>query len=62
MANLPLASIPATEVRTLQSSAVGQEYLISVALPFHYAERPERTYPVIYVLDANQFFGMVVEM
>ncbi len=62
MANLPLASIPATEVRTLQSSAVDQEYLISVALPFHYAERPERTYPVIYVLDANQFFGMVVEM
>jgi uncharacterized protein len=62
MTNLPLASIPATEVRTLQSSAVDQEYLISVALPFHYAERPEKTYPVIYVLDGNLFFGMVVEM
>lgn len=62
MANFPLASIPATEVRTLRSSAVDQEYLISVALPFHYAEHPEKTYPVIYVLDANLFFGMVVEM
>ncbi len=61
MASLPLSSIPATEVRTLQSSAVGQEYLISVALPFHYHERTER-YPVIYVLDANLHFGMVVDM
>jgi uncharacterized protein len=62
MANFPLATIPATEVRTLRSTAVDQEYLISVALPFHYAEHPDKTYPVIYVLDANLFFGMVVEM
>lgn len=62
MHNFPLASIPATEVRTLRSSAADQEYLVSVALPFHYEERPEKTYPVIYVLDANLFFGMVVEM
>jgi predicted alpha/beta superfamily hydrolase len=62
MANYPLATIPATEVRTFHSAAVEQEYLISIALPFHYAEHPEKTYPVIYVLDANLFFGMVVEM
>jgi predicted alpha/beta superfamily hydrolase len=62
MADFPLASIPATEVRTLRSSAVDQDYLISVALPFHYTEHPEKRYPVIYVLDANLFFGMVVEM
>jgi predicted alpha/beta superfamily hydrolase len=62
MADFPLASIPATEVRTLRSSVVDQEYLVSVALPFHYHERLEKTYPVIYVLDANLFFGMVVEM
>lgn len=61
MTNFPLASIPATEVRTLRSSAVDQEYLISVALPFHYHDYPEKTFPVIYVLDANLFFGMVVE-
>ncbi len=62
MAAFPLASIPATEVRTLRSSAADQEYLVSVALPFRYAEHPEKSYPVVYVLDANLFFGMVVEM
>lgn len=62
MANYPLATIPATEVRTLHSAAVGQDYLISVALPYHYAEHLDKTYPVIYVLDANSYFGMVVEM
>lgn len=62
MSNLPFATIPATEVRTILSSVVGQEYLISVALPFHYDEHPEKTYPVIYVLDANLFFGLVTDM
>ncbi len=62
MSNFPLASIPDTEVHTLRSSVTAQEYLISVALPFHYHTRPEQTYPVIYVLDYNLYFGMVVEM
>jgi uncharacterized protein len=62
MTTLPLASIPATEVRSLHSAAAGQEYLISVALPFHYEDRSDLTYPVIYVLDANLFFGLVVDM
>ena len=61
-AQFPLASIPATEVRVLQSVVADQDYLISVALPFHYEEHPEKTYPVIYVLDANLYFGMVVDM
>ena len=62
MTNYPLATIPGTEVRTLYSPAVSQEYQLSVALSFHYAEHPDKTYPVIYVLDANTNFGMVVEM
>ncbi len=62
MSNYPAATIPGTEVRTLYSQVVEQEYLISVALPFHYAKYPEKNYPVIYVLDANLYFGMVVEM
>ncbi len=62
MAAFASASIPATEVRVLRSSANGQEYLISVALPFHYADHSEKAYPVIYVLDANLFFGLVVDM
>jgi hypothetical protein len=62
MTTFPLASIPATEVRVLHSVVANQEYLISVALPFGYTEHPEKTYPVIYVLDANLYFGMVVDM
>lgn len=62
MTTLPLASIPATQVRVLQSAVANQDYLISVALPFHYDEHSEKVWPVIYVLDANLYFGMVVEM
>lgn len=62
MPPLPLASMPGTEVRILHSVAANQDYHISVALPFGYAEHPDITYPVIYVLDANLYFGMVVDM
>lgn len=62
MNNYPLASIPATQARRLRSAAIGQQYLISVATPFNYTEQPDLRYPVIYLLDANSYFGMVVEM
>jgi predicted alpha/beta superfamily hydrolase len=56
----PQVTIPHTEVHMLSSSSVDQEYQISVALPFSYADSDER-YPVLYVLDANGCFGMVTE-
>ncbi len=62
MTNFPLASIPATEVRVVHSAVARQDYLVSVALPFHYAEHSEKVWPVIYVLDANLYFGLVVDM
>jgi predicted alpha/beta superfamily hydrolase len=58
----PLASIPATEVRVVHSAVAQQDYLVSVAVPFHYAEHLEKVWPVIYVLDANLYFGLVVDM
>lgn len=58
----PAATIPDTEVLIIPSSFAPHEYQISVALPFHYHERAEKNYPVLYVLDANLYFGMVVEM
>ena len=61
MTNFPLATLPATEVRTLRSAAIDQDYLISVARPFGNDEHPDSRYPVIYVLDANMSFGIVVE-
>ena len=62
MTKFPLAAIPGTEVRVLHSEVAHQDYLISVALPFHYGEDPAKLWPVIYVLDANLYFGLVVDM
>jgi predicted alpha/beta superfamily hydrolase len=56
------ASIPATEVRVVHSDVAKQDYLVSVALPFHYGEGSDRSWPAIYVLDANLYFGLVVDM
>ena len=62
MLNLPPASIPATHARIVHSAMANDDYLISVALPFHYEERPDTVWPVIYVLDGNMHFNMVVDM
>ena len=55
------ATILATEVHTIMSKCVDQEYRISVALPYSYLSQPERTYPTIYLLDSNWYFGIVTE-
>lgn len=55
------ASIPETEVRTLKSTRVDQDYRISVALPYSYATNPETRYSTIYLLDSNWYFGLVTE-
>lgn len=48
------------ESYVLTSEISGRDYSISVALPYHYADSA-KTYPVLYVLDANGQFGTVVE-
>jgi uncharacterized protein len=62
MLNFPQAAIPATHTRVVHSAMANDQYLISIALPFHYEERPDRVWPVIYVLDGNLHFSMVVDM
>ena len=56
----PQVTIPRTKVRTLSSTNVGDEFSIFLAFPSGYDDSDE-TYPVIYVLDANSFFGTVTE-
>lgn len=56
----PEVTIPNTESRTLHSSIVGQEFRISVALPYTYSSSNDN-YPVIYCLDALGAFGTVTE-
>lgn len=62
MKKYPLTTIWGTEERLVKAKFIDQEYSISVALPYHYHDNPNRAYPVIYVLDGNWYFGMVVDM
>ena len=62
MSVFPAVTLPGTEVRTLSSSHVDQEFRLSIALPYSYQDEPDRTYPTIYLLDANWNFGQVTEM
>jgi len=55
------ARIPLTEVRTLQSSTVGRDYKIYIALPVSYATGTSDAYPVVYLLDADLWFGAVAD-
>lgn len=55
----PAAYLAGTESR-LVTSRVGRTYQVSVALPRGY-ESTDASYPVLYALDANGEFGIVVE-
>ncbi|MEM7132472.1 MAG: alpha/beta hydrolase-fold protein [Chloroflexota bacterium] len=58
------ATLLGTEVRKLTSNYVDQEYRISIALPYSYADKDaaERNYPTIYLLDADWYFGTISEI
>lgn len=56
----PVAYLAGTESRVITSSTTGRTYQVSVSLPRGYAQSSQ-TYPVLYALDANGEFGIVVE-
>lgn len=56
----PPAYLAGTESRVITSSSTGRTYQVSVALPRGYDDSSS-SYPVIYSLDANGEFGIVVE-
>ena len=58
--NFPPVTIRDSESRFLKSRLLGKEYKIQVALPAGYAESKE-TYPVLYLLDADIWFGGIAE-
>lgn len=57
----PKVSIPGTQLRTLASSFIDQEYNLFISLPPDYSSS-EDSYPVLYALDANVVFGMVTDI
>jgi len=56
----PQVSIPGTEVRYIQSSIVGDEFKIFIALPANYWST-DSTYPVLYCTDANGLFPLMTQ-
>lgn len=54
----PRVEIKDSELRTLKSKHVGQEYKINIFFPKDY-EKENKRYPVVYVLDAEYNFGCV---
>jgi len=46
----------------VHSAVAGRDYEILVALPYHYRPQTEKRWPGIYLLDANLYFGLVVDM
>ena len=57
----PQVAISDTEVRTLASSRVDQEFKIFVALPPGYGDS-DKTYPTLYATDGVLIFGAIAQI
>jgi uncharacterized protein len=60
-ATYPAATILNTEQRQLFSKLNNQEYELYIFLPDNYANS-DSTYQVIYLTDANQYFGLMADI
>lgn len=56
MSTTPTVTLPRTELLTIRSGFVHQDFTLSVALPISYQDS-DKSYPVLYVLDANLGFA-----
>jgi len=65
------ATVLASEVRIMKSKYTGRKYRISIALPYAYFnsrdkswpfDKPLKEWPIIYLTDANWYFGMVSDL
>jgi len=61
VARYPRATIPDTEVRTVHSAIVDDDFQISVALPEGYASS-DTSYPVLYLTDADLLFAATTQI
>jgi len=64
------ATILASETRLMKSKHTGRTYRITISLPYAYSkpgvkggafDNAPAAWPVVYLLDANWFFGMVTD-
>ena len=59
---LPVVTLPGTELRHLHSAATGRDYEIQISLPADYARNPGAHYPVLYVLDGQWDFKLMLSV
>jgi len=57
----PQVKIAGSEVREFQSAITGETYFIYVGLPRSYSDSA-RTYPTLYIMDADGAFGTYTEI
>ena len=62
MNDYPAYTLADTETRRIASHFVPQEFQISVALPLLHPGDTPISYPVLYLFDANFYFGGVTEV
>jgi len=60
--SVPPVTLPHTELRHLTSAATGRAYDLYVALPDGYAAHPDARYPVLYVLDGQWDFKLIMSV
>ena len=57
----PPVTLGDTQLRTIASPAVGQDYQLKIRLPAGYGTSNDR-YPVLYLLDGDHAFGMATDV
>jgi predicted alpha/beta superfamily hydrolase len=57
----PPAAIINTQQRQLYSKIIDQQYELYISLPDNYAQS-DSTYPVLFLTDANTYFGMMADI
>ena len=60
--SIPPVTLPGTELRHLKSAATGRDYDLQVSVPADYAAHPDARYPVLYVLDGQWDFKLLLSI
>src|SRR5690349_11196279 len=59
--SFPPVPIANSELRSIRSSIIGQDYLIKIRLPETYVDNSS-VYPVLYLLDGDHAFAMATDI
>lgn len=59
---VPVVTLPGTRLRHLHSAATGRDYDIQISPPADYPRNPAARYPVLYVLDGQWDFKLMLSV